>query len=241
MKGLCWVCAAVALCASAGGVYADRLPPGPMGYSWAPQRACAYVEIFPPGCRNNPTDRPLCYWYEVGAAAPDFKLDARLLWKGPLANSRMPYEVLLPINGKALVTLNDYGNLGYRNCVVIYDQHGALLKSYALEDLFSEEAIETIPAWNSSRYWNGRAHYTFSPDDRYLYIKTSNEHGAIGEDMVGNVHRCDLMTGEMKIVPKQESRGPDFYEAEVSAFPLRFSSLTDILQCGESEGTHAQE
>ena len=54
--------------------------------------------------------------------------------------------------------------------------------------------------------------------------------GQPGQEMTGKVHRFDLKTGDLKIVPAQERHPEGWYKGEISAYPLRFSSLTDILR-----------
>jgi hypothetical protein len=45
----------------------------------------------------------------------------------------MPYQALLSQQGR-LVTLNEYGELGYKNAVAIYSQTGVLVRTYQLEE-----------------------------------------------------------------------------------------------------------
>jgi len=212
----------------------SKLPPGPVGYSSRRVNyhgdTLPYVEVFPPGCRNNPTDRPLCFFYTVDGSGRAFNLNAKLNWKAKLVNSVMPLQVLVPRNGKALITLNDYVSIGSKNCVVIYGEDGTLLKTYSLQDLYSKKSIEQIPKYMADRFWQKDAQFIFPTDERYLFIFSPAASGQPGQEMTGKVHRFDLKTGEMKIVPAQEGKPEGgWYYGEVIEYPLRFSSLTDIM------------
>jgi hypothetical protein len=45
----------------------------------------------------------------------------------------MPYQAVVSMHGR-LVTLNDYGALGYKNAVAIYSESGSLVRSYQLNE-----------------------------------------------------------------------------------------------------------
>jgi hypothetical protein len=104
-------------------------------------RGFGYVaEIFPAHSRQNSGDKPLCYFYELGYPGSDWRIDARLKWKAPLVNERMPYQALISQAGD-LITLNEHGSVGYRNAIVIYDQLGRATKAYELDDLLPADEI----------------------------------------------------------------------------------------------------
>src|SRR5258708_36981577 len=87
-------------------------------------RGFSYVaEVFPAKARHNATEKPICYFYSMGYPGTEWKVDAKLVWKGPLVNPDMPYEAVLSTGG-GLVTLNEYGHLGFENSVVIYGRQG---------------------------------------------------------------------------------------------------------------------
>ena len=122
----CAVCAGLA--------WADDRPrPAPTSYHC---RGFWYVaEIFPPKSRQNASDAPVCCFYAIGYPGLEWKIDAKLVWKAPLVNAGkrgMPDEALVTMDG-ILVTLNDYGEVGARNAVVIYDKQGKLVKSYGFD------------------------------------------------------------------------------------------------------------
>jgi hypothetical protein len=116
----------------------DWVRPEPTSFH---SRGFGYVaEIFPPHSRQNSGDKPLCYFYELGYPGSDWRIDARLKWKAPLANEIMPYQALISQAGD-LITLNEHGSVGYRNAIVIYDRLGRAIKAYKLDDLLPADDI----------------------------------------------------------------------------------------------------
>ena len=105
------------LCLSFSAAADDWGAPNPISFN---SRGFGYVaEIFPPQSRQNSTQKPLCYFYEVGyPGGTAWKIDAKLKWKVPLGNDLMPYQAVVSMNGR-LVTFNEYGTLGYKNAVAI--------------------------------------------------------------------------------------------------------------------------
>ncbi|MES2902441.1 MAG: hypothetical protein V4723_22120 [Pseudomonadota bacterium] len=53
----------------------------------------------------------------------------------------------------ALVTLDEWHNIGTGNVVVIYAPSGALIKRYRLSDLYSADTIKKFPTTVSSIHW----------------------------------------------------------------------------------------
>jgi hypothetical protein len=121
------------LCLSFSATADDWGAPNPVSFT---SRGFGYVaEVFPPRSRQNTTDKPLCYFYETGdSGGTAWKIAAKLKWKAPLVNDAMPYQAVVSTHGR-LVTLNEYGALGYKNAVAIYGQTGALVKTYQLGEL----------------------------------------------------------------------------------------------------------
>jgi hypothetical protein len=204
--------------------------PEPQGYH---ARGFGHVaEIFPPHSRRNDGDRPLCYFYAVGYPGTAWTVDARLEWKAVLINARMPYQALVSPQGD-LVTLNEYGAVGYDNAVVIYDRRGGLVKAYAFDALLPadeisrQEAAGTITLSMSSRWWNRDAEYYFTAEPARLYIVLRG----------GNALEFSLQDGSFRygpatgFAPLGALRAAPFANerAEVWATSLRFSSISDTL------------
>jgi hypothetical protein len=77
-------------------------------------------------------------------------------WSRELLNPTAPVEVLVATDGRYVVTLDDWGKVGYGpNVVVIYGPGGELVRNLALEDLLTEEEIAVVPHSASSRWWRG--------------------------------------------------------------------------------------
>jgi hypothetical protein len=158
----------IVLCLSFSAAADDWGAPNPVSFN---SRGFGYVaEIFPPHSRQNSTQKPLCYFYEVGyPGGTAWKIDAKLKWKVPRANDLMPYQAVVSMNGR-LVTLNEYGTLGYKDAVAIYSQTGALVKTYQLDELIPASDSGKIETSMSSRWWNKDAKYYFLDNPGRLYV-----------------------------------------------------------------------
>lgn len=192
--------------------------PAPHPRSWHGQGFGRVVEVFPARSRHNPTDRPLAYAYEVGYPGAGWKLDARLVWKGPLANRWAPYAALVSSDGW-LVTLDEWANLGHDHALVVYDPAGKLIKAHPLDALVPADVANRDRSV-SSRYWRKGAHYVFDTRARLLQIHL---------DRAGVVE-VSLTTGAAQYVPPGKARklaSPEL--AMVHETSLRFSSITDVL------------
>jgi hypothetical protein len=190
----------------------------------------AYAEIFPPRCRNNPTDSAFCYYYVVESLDCASRVNASLHWKGKLANPVMPHRVLVPRSGGTLVTLDEHGRMGYDNCVVIYDEQGSVLERYSLSDLYPEAVTRQIRTSASSRWWLVDPRFAFSSDDRYFYLMAVGPTAGSDQERAGQVHRFDLDTGELDVLLGPEPDAGTGYRADGREYSLNFSSLTDIRE-----------
>lgn len=205
--------------------------PEPTGFH---SRGFGYVaEIFPPHSRQNSTDKPLCYFYELGYAGSEWRVDARLKWTAPLVNERMPYQALISQAGD-LITLNDHGSVGYRNAIVIYDQLGHATKAYQLDELLPADEISMnentnkIPISTSSRWWNRDAKYYFFQEPSRFYVVLP--WGSALEILVkdGTFHYG--AAGNFPELAKSRANPHANEQAEVWQSSLRFSSITDVLK-----------
>lgn len=213
--------------------------PEPTSYH---SRGFSYVaEIFPPRSRQNPGDKPLCFFYEVGYAG-GWKVDARLVWKAPLVNPTGPYQAVVSPQGE-LVTLNEHGRVGYDNAVVIYRRDGSLVKAYTLDELLPAAVISRneneakIPISISSRWWTRDAEYYFLAQPARFYIALPwgvaleflLESGEASYAPVGAfpelaaLRRKEAADAALGIVHSLNE------ETEVWSTSLRFASITDVL------------
>ena len=207
---------------------------------WARQEPTSYfsrgfgyvAEIFPPQSRQNPDDKPLCYFYEVGYPGSDWRVDARLKWTAPLVNLTGPHQAVLSPQGD-LVTLNEHGHVGYENAVVIYRRDGTLLKAYALDDLLPSKEISLneneakVPISISSRWWTRDVKYYFLTEPARFYVVLP----------WGSALEFLLDSGKVDYAPMTAFaelgalRQRQFVNEETEVWPtsLRFSSITDVL------------
>src|SRR4030081_1995993 len=87
----------IVLCLSFSAPADDWGAPEPVSFH---SRGFGYVaEIFPPQSRQNPTEKPLCYFYEVGyGGGTEWKIDAELKWKASLVNDVMPDQAAISMH-----------------------------------------------------------------------------------------------------------------------------------------------
>lgn len=186
--------------------------------SWHGQGFSRVVEVFPARSRHNPGDKPFAYAYDVGYPGAAWKNDAKLVWKGALANREAPYEAIVSSDGW-LVTLDEWGNLGYDNALVIYDPAGKLIKTHKLDGLVPADLADRDRSV-SSRYWRKNAQYRFDTRAKLLQIQL---------DRAGVVE-VSLASGAAQYVEAGKARklaNPEI--AMINETTLRFSSITDLL------------
>ncbi len=100
-----------------------------------------------------------------------------------LKNPISPVDVHLN-NAGVLVTLDNWHNMGYGSVIVIFDRDGRLLKSYELEDIYSENRINEILHSVSSRWWRCQSVKPWINDGEFWLM-----------DSFGGEFRFDLNNG----------------------------------------------
>lgn len=197
--------------------------PAPAPVSFHARGFGLVAEVFPPRSRHNPSDRPRCFFYEVAHPGTTWAVGATLRWEGPLANELMPAAAVVSMEGE-LVTLNEYANLGFRHAVVIYDRAGALVRSWALEELLSPQELAAVDRSVSSRWWTRGAEYHFVRDPARFYVVPAR----------GRALEFSLSDGSFRAAPRAAfpalARPDANARVEVWATSLRFSSITDALR-----------
>src|SRR6266700_4437474 len=208
---------------------ADEWPwPEPVSFH---SRGFSYVGVvFPPRSRNNATDQPICFFYAMGYPGTGWKADAKLMWKGPLVNRAMPQEAVLSMGGD-LVTLNEYGHLGFENSVVIYSSQGKLVKAYSFDELVPATDAANVRHSVSSRYWNDQARYYFLDDPLRFYIVLSSNK-VIGFQLADGQRRYGALSDFPELAKVTANQYAN-ERSEVWRTSLRFSSVTDVLAAGE--------
>ena len=223
-----WIILTISLCVGwfALPSWADEWPaPHPVSFH---SRGFVYVaEIFPPKSRQNPDEKPVCYFYQMGYPGTAWDVAPTLKWTAGLVNEQMPYEAVVSMDGQ-LVTLNEWANVGFQNAVVIYDLNGKLVKSYDLDSLLPKEDVNNVERSESSRHWNRGARYYFLREPARLYILLSWQKvlGFSLEDGKFQYSNIDNFPDLAVLVGKQFVSE----EAEVWATSLRFSSITDVVK-----------
>lgn len=215
----------VAAVLSAVGFADEWMWPEPVSFH---SRGFSYVaEIFPPKSRQNSGDKPLCYFYKMDYAGTEWRIGAHLVWKTQLVNPQMPYEALVSTDG-FLVTLNDYGSVGFSNAVTIYDPHGKIVRSYTLNELIPVAERNKIEQSESSRWWNRKAKYYFTqhPGRFYVILSTGKALEFQLEDARFYYGPVTRFAGLNALQRKPFSNE----ETEIWRTSLRFSSITDVLQ-----------
>lgn len=94
------------------------------------------------------------------------------VWEQPLVNDIAPVQALVSNDGLRVVTFDNWHSVGFgTNVVVIYDENGGLIRSFALEDILPEPYLLAMDRSVSSREW--RKGLEISPDSRTLLIKVA--------------------------------------------------------------------
>jgi hypothetical protein len=107
-----------------------------------------------------------------------------------LLNPVMPV-VFAVANEGGLVTLDNWHNVGYGPVLVVYAPSGAVVKSYALKDLYSEEQMRQFPISVSSIWWRCEAETpAIEPNGAFAFI-----------DRLGQRVAVDLATGAVTFEP----------------------------------------
>jgi hypothetical protein len=227
----------IVLCLSFPAAADDWGAPIPVSFH---SRGFGYVaEIFPPRSRQNSTEKPLCYFYEVGyGGGTEWKIDAKLKWKVSLVNDLMPYQALVSQQGR-LVTLNEYSTLGYKNAVAVYSQTGVLVRTYQLDEFLPAGDTGKIQTSMSSRWWNKEAKYYFLENPGRLYVvlpwgKVVEFHLDKGGYEYGtSAEFSDLAKVMAKGINSNE-------ETEIWETSLRFSSITDVVEARGKQGARSK-
>ena len=190
------------------------------------------AEIFPPGSRNNPSDRPICYFYSVGYPGTTWKVDAKLLWKAQLVRvprpQAGPYQTVVSMRGH-LVTMNGGTGTYQEHSVAIYDPNGKLVKSHPFKSLRPlVERMAHLPMWG----WHRSARYFFPRKAALFYILLP-----WGKAMEFDLKDGAFQHGDPKGFPELAAltgKGHVDEQAVIWATSLRFSSITDVLQARAS-------
>jgi hypothetical protein len=127
-----------------------------------------------------------------------------------------------------LVTLNDYGKLGYENAVVIYNHDGRLVRSYSFDDLGLAAEIARIDQSTSSRWWNKTARYYFVAQDFYVVLSW----GKVLKFSLGDGAMSSGVAKDFAELSQATRNAYANEEVGVWRTSLRFASITDVKAAG---------
>jgi hypothetical protein len=134
------------------------------------------------------------------ASAEAYKVDEtgqyRFVRRFSLLNPVSPLDAFLTDVGK-LITLDNWGNVGYGKVVVLYDANGSVIRAYTLDDLFpggSKSFSHSV----SSIWWRRVAPlYHFEPKQRQVEGRLLGQHDiCVPLATNGRTMQVDLQTGE---------------------------------------------
>ena len=93
----------------------------------------------------------------------------KLIWNAPLVNEVAPVDAVVSSHGWS-ATFDDWHGVGHGpNVVVIYDEHGHMVRQLALSDILPKTYIHVLPSSVSSNMWGGEHH--FSADGTQLILR----------------------------------------------------------------------
>jgi hypothetical protein len=130
-----------------------------------------------------------------------------------LLNPVAPVEFFVSNDGR-LVTVDNWHNVGYGAAVALYAPDGALVKAYALADIFTAEEIKAFPHSISSIIWHKGPAY-INKDEKTFYLMIKD-----GDDLV-----LGLETGRVAYC---RTRGPS-YLCRNSNDAGKWGAYTDVV------------
>jgi hypothetical protein len=117
-----------------------------------------------------------------------------VIWKKQLVN--IPHQAFVPGDGRRIVTVDTYADLGREHSLVVYDDKGKVLADFRLEDLLSEEEIrDRVFQTSPNRWWAGEASFQFQHEGREM-----NKFFDISLKW-GKLIRVDLDSGKLQAPP----------------------------------------
>jgi hypothetical protein len=185
--------------------------------SWHSPDESFVVEVFVPESRHNPAESgAMAYAYRVTSRTPT--LQAKLVWKGPLANRWAPYAAIVTNDGY-LVTLDDWGGLGSDHALAIYSPAGKLVRDYHLDKLAVPESVRNLDRSVSSRNWRRGAVYYANAKRKRLQLH-----------LIGGVLEVWLADGKQRWIDDSPKQPPLDDLITINETALKFATLTDLVK-----------
>lgn len=94
----------------------------------------------------------------------------KIIWSRFLINNYAPVEVFVSDNGKYVVTMDEWSNIGELP-IVIYGDKGKLIKVHSIESLELKNDQEHITISVSSYMWDEDSIAFFGPKDEYFFVR----------------------------------------------------------------------
>lgn len=86
----------------------------------------------------------------------DSKTDSYNMYlKVDLPSRYSPADVFVDNDG-TVVLLDEWGSIGFETVVSVLDPKGKLVRSFSLEDIYTELAISDVPTTSSNRWWRNQ-------------------------------------------------------------------------------------
>jgi hypothetical protein len=187
--------------------WADQWPAPQTREVWSQSRDY-FVRVIPGtgigetvGFRGAPTGPPATA--ELYRRASDRSY--RLAWTVSLLNPVAPIDMFLTDRGY-LVTLDNWHNMGYGKIVAFYSPDGKLVRSHALDDLFSAAEIDKLPRSVSSIWCRKQVAYVRA-DQQSLYV-SADDGGRefIFETETGAYQFCETRDGAYRCRSSNDHR-----------------------------------
>lgn len=96
---------------------------------------------------------------------------ARLRWEGRLVNEVSPAQAFVHNDGRWVVTLDDFGVGGAEHAVVVYDEHGHVVREFELEVLLSREDRRHVRERGEALEWLEGAQCRFVAEPERFAIR----------------------------------------------------------------------
>ncbi|OHD55762.1 MAG: hypothetical protein A2Y33_14080 [Spirochaetes bacterium GWF1_51_8] len=153
---------------TAAALFADKSPvPKLKKYYSANSNYCFLVL---PGGDGVPCKGTL---YQTG-----YKAGLLTLWSANLVNPVSPLKVIVPDNGKYVVTFDDWDSPGItENMIVIYGASGKMVKRFSIGDFVNNKLLQDIPESKDGYAWLGKTWFEKDGEVLGFEIILMNEDG----------------------------------------------------------------
>ena len=114
-----------------------------------------------------------------------------LLHSFELNSHRMPMLVFVS-NAGTIITIDQWGAMGYGNIISIYSADGDVIAEHALDDIFSSSEIKKMQVTTSSIWWRSGDTPILDEDEGFLFL----------HDTFGSIVAVDIQTGIVAMDPE---------------------------------------